>query len=111
VGRKQLAGIIAAAGLGVLVVGYGAAFAFAGDKIPSHTTVLGVPLGGLSERDAKAKLEAGLKDRLAQPIAVKAGDSTYKVNPAEAGLTLDVDATVKATARAGAWPRGGAGTR
>jgi len=97
VGRKQLAGIIAAAGLGVLVVGYGAAFAFAGDKIPSHTTVLGIPLGGLSESDAKAKLEAGLKDRLAQPIAVKAGDSTYKVNPAEAGLTLDVDATVKAT--------------
>jgi vancomycin resistance protein YoaR len=97
VGRKQLAGIIAAAGLGVLVVGYGAAFAFAGDKIPSHTTVLGVPLGGLSESDAKAKLEAGLKDRLAQPIAVKAGDSTYKVNPAEAGLSLDVDATIRAT--------------
>ena len=62
-GRKQLAGIIAAAALGVLVVGYGAAFAFAGDKIPGDTTVLGIPVGGLSEKDAKAKLEAGLKDR------------------------------------------------
>ncbi|MGW1342377.1 VanW family protein [Kribbella sp. NPDC002412] len=95
-GRQQLAGIIAAAGLGVLVVGYGAAFAFAGDKIPGDTTVLGVPVGGLSEADAKTKLEAGLKDRLAQPIALKAGGSSYKVDPAEAGLSLDVDATVDA---------------
>ncbi|MFF1821058.1 VanW family protein [Kribbella sp. NPDC058245] len=100
-GRKQLAGIIAAAGLGVIVVGYGAAFAFAGAKIPGDTTVLGIPLGGLSESAAKTKLEAGLKDRLEQPIKFKAGDSAtaYSVSPADAGLSLDVDATV---AQAGA---------
>ncbi|MEU4604284.1 VanW family protein [Kribbella sp. NPDC023972] len=95
-GRKQLAGIIAAAGLGVLVVGYGAAFAFAGDKIPADTTVLGIPVGGLSEADAKTKLEAGLKDRLAQPITLKSGESSYRVDPGEAGLSLDVAATVDA---------------
>ena len=95
-GRKQLAGIIAAAGLGVLVVGYGAAFAFAGDKIPGDTTVLGIPVGGLSESDAKAKLEAGLQDRVGQPIALKAGDSKFQVNPADAGLSVDVAATVAA---------------
>jgi len=97
VGKKQLAGIIAAAGLGVFVVGYGAAFAFAGDKIPGDTTVLGIPLGGLSEADAKAKLEAGLKDRLTAPIKFSAGDSatTYSVNPVEAGLSLDYAATVE----------------
>lgn len=93
-GRKQLAGIIAAAGFGVLVAGYGLAFALTGDKVPGDTTVLGIPLGGLSEDEAKAKLEAGLKDRLVLPIKVKAGESTYQVKPAEAGLTLDVDATV-----------------
>ncbi|MFC9690352.1 VanW family protein [Kribbella sp. NPDC056951] len=100
-GKKQLAGIIAAAGLGVFVVGYGAAFAFAGDKIPGDTTVLGIPLGGLSQSDAKTKLEAGLKDRLTQPIKFKAGDSAtaYTVNPAEAGLGLDYEATI---AQAGA---------
>ena len=96
-GKKQLAGIIAAAGLGVLVVGYGAAFAFAGDKIPGDTTVLGIPLGGLSEDEAKAKLEAGLKDRLAQPVQAQGRRvKTYQVKPAEAGLSLDVDATVDA---------------
>jgi vancomycin resistance protein YoaR len=96
VGRKQLAGIIAATGFGVLVVGYGAAFAFIGDNVPGDTTVLGIPLGGLSEADAKGKLEAGVKGRLNLPIKLKAGDSTYQVKPADAGLSLDVDATIAA---------------
>jgi vancomycin resistance protein YoaR len=94
--KKQLAGIIAAAALGVLVVAYGAAFAFAGAKIPHDTTVLGIPIGGLSEKDAKTKLEAGLKDRTAQPIALQAGGSKFQVNPADAGLSVDIDATVAA---------------
>jgi vancomycin resistance protein YoaR len=96
VGRKQLAGIIAAAGFGVLVVAYGAAFALTGDKVPGDTTVLGIPLGGLSESDAKDKLQAGIKDRLSLPIKLKAGDSTFQVKPADAGLSLDVDATIAA---------------
>ncbi|NIK57159.1 VanW family protein [Kribbella shirazensis] len=93
-GRKQLAGIIAAAGLGVIVVGYGAAFAFAGDKIPADTTVLGIPLGGLSTDDAKAKLTAGLEDRANAPIVLQAGGSKFQVVPAEAGLSVDVGKTV-----------------
>ncbi|ADB34537.1 VanW family protein [Kribbella flavida DSM 17836] len=94
-GRKQLA-VIAAAGFGVLVVAYGAAFALTGDKVPGDTTVLGISLGGLSEQEAKAKLQAGIKDRLNLPIKVKAGKTTYEVTPADAGLSLDVDATVEA---------------
>jgi len=94
VGRNKRAGIIAAAGFGVLVIAYGVAFAVTGDKVPGDTTVLGIPLGGLSEDAAKEKLQAGIKDRLNLPIKVKAGDSTYQVKPADAGLSLDVDATV-----------------
>jgi vancomycin resistance protein YoaR len=96
VGINKRAGIIAAAGFGVLVIAYGAAFAFTGDKTPGDTTVLGISLGGLSKTDAKAKLQAGIKDRLNLPIKVKAGDSTYQVKPADAGLSLDVDATIDA---------------
>jgi vancomycin resistance protein YoaR len=96
VGRKQLAGIIAAAGLGVIVVGYGAAFAFAGSKIPGDTTVLGIGIGGLSRADATAKLTDGLKDRVAAPIALTAGGSKFQVVPAEAGLSVDVGKTVDA---------------
>jgi vancomycin resistance protein YoaR len=94
VGRNKLAGIIAAAGFGVLVVGYGVAFALTGDKVPGDTTVLGIDIGGLSENEAKAKLQAGIDDRLKLPIKLKAGESTYQVKPADAGLSLDVDATV-----------------
>jgi vancomycin resistance protein YoaR len=95
VGRNKLAGIIAAAGFGVLVVGYGVAFALTGDKVPGDTTVLGIDLGGLSEDQAKAKLQAGIDDRLKLPIKLKAGETTYQVKPADAGLSLDVDATVE----------------
>ncbi|MFD7155907.1 VanW family protein [Kribbella sp. NPDC059898] len=95
-GRKQLAGIIAAAGLGVIVVGYGAAFAFAGAKIPADTTVLGIPIGGLSKDAAQAKLTDGLKDRVAAPIALTAGGSKFQVVPADAGLSVDVGKTVDA---------------
>ncbi|MFF0264387.1 VanW family protein [Kribbella sp. NPDC004536] len=95
-GRKQLAGIIAAAGLGVIVVGYGAAFAFAGSKIPSDTTVLGIGIGGLSKDAAEAKLTEGLKDKVAAPIALTAGGSKFQVVPADAGLSVDVAKTVDA---------------
>lgn len=95
-GRKRLAAIIAAAGLGVLVVGYGTAFALTGDKVPEDTTVLGVSLGGLSEDEAKTTLQAGVKDRLNLPVKLAAGGKTYQVKPGDAGLSLDVDATVEA---------------
>lgn len=95
-GRKRLAAIIAAAVLGVLALGYGAAFAFTGNKIPGDTTVLGIALGGLSEDEARAKLTEGVKGRLDDPLKLTAGGKTYTVKPSEAGLVLDIDATVKA---------------
>jgi hypothetical protein len=95
-GRKRLAAIIAAAGLGLLVLGYGTAFALTGEKVPEDTTVLGVALGGLSEDEAKAKLRAGVGDRLNLPVKVEAAGRNYQVKPAEAGLELDVDATLEA---------------
>jgi vancomycin resistance protein YoaR len=96
VGRMRLAGIISAAGLGLLVIVYGAAFMLTGEKVPGDTTVLGISLGGLSEQDAKTKLQAGVKDRLNLPIKLTAGGRNSQVRPADAGLSLDVDATIEA---------------
>jgi vancomycin resistance protein YoaR len=96
VGRKRLAAIIAAAGFGVLVLAYGIAFAVTGGKVPGDTTVLGVALGGLSEDEAKAKLNEALKGRLDDPIKLTAGGRTHSVKPGDAGLAVDVDATVTA---------------
>jgi vancomycin resistance protein YoaR len=95
-GKKRLLAIIAAAVFGVLLLGYGTAFAFTGNKIPGDTSVLGIPLGGLSEDEAKAKLGAGLKGKLEQPVKLTAGGRTFSVDPGEAGLGVDIDETVKA---------------
>ena len=95
-GKKRLLAIIAAAGFGVLVVMYGAVFAFTGNKIPGDATVLGIPLGGLSEDEAKQKLADGLKDRTGRILVFSAGERKFAMRPSSAGLSVDVDATVSA---------------
>jgi vancomycin resistance protein YoaR len=96
VGKKRLSAIIAAAGFGVLVVLYGAVFAFTGNKIPGDSTVLGIPLGGLSEDEAKQKLADGLKDRTGRILVFSAGERKFAMKPSSAGLSIDIDATVSA---------------
>ena len=95
-GKGRLAALIVAAGFGILVLGYGAAYAFTGDKIPGDTTVLGIKLGGMSQDEAEVKLAAGVKDRLDDNLKLTAGGKTYPLKPSDAGLSLDVDATVRA---------------
>ncbi len=68
--------------------------------VPRHTSVLGVPIGGLSMDDAAATLRAGLGQRAAAPIPVTVAGRTVQVDPATAGLRLDVDATVAAASAA-----------
>lgn len=94
-GKGRLAAMIVAAGFGILVLGYGAAYAFTGDKIPGDTTVLGVKLGGMSQEEAKVKLAAGVQKRLDDQLKLTAGGKTYPLKPSDAGFTLDVDATVE----------------
>jgi vancomycin resistance protein YoaR len=96
VGNKRLLAIIAAAGFGLLVVFYGALFAFTGNKIPGDATVLGIPLGGLTEEEAKQKLADGLKDRTGRVLVFSAGERKFAMKPSSAGLSVDIDATVSA---------------
>ncbi|GAB2456891.1 VanW family protein [Xylanimonas ulmi] len=64
------------------------------DKVPTDTHVAGVDLGGLSHADAIAQLEVGLAARAKEPMQVTAGDAHTTLDPADAGLTLDAEATV-----------------
>lgn len=82
----------------VLVLGaayVGAAYALA-DRVPRATSVAGVQLGGLSSARAQAALTDGLADRTSGPIMVVAQGSPAQLDPAQAGLTLDAEATVDA---------------
>ncbi|WP_448059415.1 VanW family protein [Cellulomonas hominis] len=71
----------------------GAAYLLA-DRVPRGTTVAGVEIGGLGSDAAAAALTEGLASVATQPVGVSAQDVTGSIDPATAGLTFDVDATV-----------------
>ncbi|GAB3031574.1 vanomycin resistance protein VanB [Nocardioides flavus (ex Wang et al. 2016)] len=82
-------------GLGVLFGGlYVAAHYVAGDKVPRNTTVSGVRIGGHPQEEAAERLRAGLADRVARDIATTVEGSEIAIDPAQAGLSVDYDASV-----------------
>ncbi|MEU6022572.1 VanW family protein [Micromonospora sp. NPDC047134] len=103
--RSRRFRILLATGIATTVlasVGVVAAWAYVGE-VPRGTTVLGTELGGRSRADAARDLQAHLDrraDELAAPIEVRVGERTAQINPAEVGLTVDVEATVAAAAAA-----------
>ncbi|WP_244931910.1 VanW family protein [Nocardioides sp. W7] len=96
--------ILVVLALALLVAGgWAAAYAVAGDKVPRGTTVAGVDVGGRTEADAVRALEDGLAERLEEPIAVTVGKATEDVTPAEAGLSIDLSASVEAAGGGRSW--------
>jgi vancomycin resistance protein YoaR len=92
-GTKVVAAV--AGGIAILAfAGWAAAYAVAGDKIADGTTVAGVDIGGMTADAAKPLLDEKFAAAHSQPIIVTAGDSTTEVNPADAGLSLDAEATI-----------------
>ena len=109
-GRERAGGrlvLMVVLGLGLLLGGaYAAAYYNAGDKVPRGTTVSGVEVGGLTPADAATTLEQGLADRVAEPIAVSVGGDTVPVDPAEAGLGVDHEASVAEAGGGTSWAPG-----
>ncbi len=82
-------------GLVVLFGGlYVGAHYLAGDKVPRNTTVSGVRIGGHPQHEAAQRLEAGLADKVARDIATTVEGTPVAIDPAEAGLEVDYDASV-----------------
>src|SRR5699024_7619553 len=82
--------------LTLIVLGgaYGAAAWYLGDQVPSGTTVAGVNIGGLSDAEARERLEEDLANISAEPVPVSLQDSAATIDPTEVGLRLDLDATL-----------------
>jgi vancomycin resistance protein YoaR len=83
---------------GILVLllgGYVAASFALADTVPRGATVAGVEIGGLSSADAVARLEDELHAATTEPIEVVANDVTSSIDPQDAGLELDAQATVE----------------
>lgn len=79
---------------GVLLLAYLVpAFVMSGRVLPG-TTVLGVDIGGQTRREAADNLRERLNAQIRAPIIIRQDTRRLTVNPQDAGLSLDVDATL-----------------
>jgi vancomycin resistance protein YoaR len=79
----------------LLAVGYAAmVFMVSGRAVATGTTVRGVDVGGMSTAEAVATLEGELGEEATAPIPVSARDVAFQIDPVEAGLAVDWEATV-----------------
>lgn len=65
-------------------------------QVPRGTTVAGIRIGGQDTRTATASLTSGLARLVREPVPLVAGKVSTTIVPADAGLAVDVDATVRA---------------
>jgi vancomycin resistance protein YoaR len=89
--RRALLVAGAAVALVVLYLLVGLLF---GRTVARGTTVAGVDIGGLGRDEAQATLVHELADRASAPVTVTAGSDTLQIAPHEAGLALDLPATL-----------------
>ncbi|GHH40117.1 hypothetical protein [Streptomyces candidus] len=93
-GRSKLvllavAAIVAAGGV------YGAGLLLNHSDVPKGTTVLGVDIGGGTKDEAVVKLDAALGKRAVLPLQLSVDGKQTELAPANAGLTLDSQETVR----------------
>jgi len=100
-GRVVLALVL---GLALLAGGaYVAAYVAAGDKIPVGTRVAGIDIGGHQPTTAVEALREGLSSRADTPFTVTINGHTQQVRPAQVGLGVDYDASVRRAAAVRSW--------
>lgn len=64
------------------------------DEIAKGVQVQGVPVGGLSEAAARAKLEHRVRSAMERPVVVRYRGQSWTLTPRQAGVTVDVSGTV-----------------
>lgn len=90
---------ITAGFLAVVVLGVGGLYAYdqlQSDTIADGVHVAGIPVGGLSAAEARAKVQRELAARLDQPVVVRAENRTYQLTPRQAQVGIDVQGSVDA---------------
>ncbi len=96
---ERIAALAALAAVaGVLL---GLAFAGSPERIAAGVRVAGVNVGGLTDGQAAAKLEARARSLSGRPVVFTAGGRTWRLRPANLGVEVDWDAAVKLALRHG----------
>lgn len=86
--------ISAAIAVVVLVGAYLLLSIRSGSTAKAGTTVAGVDIGGMTQAEAAAALHTALDPVVEQKLKVQVLETSVKVDPTEAGLSLDADASV-----------------
>lgn len=92
--RQTRIAVIAAVVVGVLLLVYVFAVLSSGSSAQSGTVVGGVDISGMSEEEAAQAVAEGNAARVDRPLRVKAEGISFRVQPEQAGLTLDASASV-----------------
>ncbi|MET1133507.1 MAG: VanW family protein [Aeromicrobium sp.] len=93
--RRRLV-IALGAVVSVLAIAYVAGYVMTGQRLPADTSIAGVAVGGKSPDAAEDALTKGLADRVKEPIVATFDGREIEIQPAQAGLAVDVPASVKA---------------
>ncbi|GGW37329.1 hypothetical protein AB0E64_06340 [Streptomyces caelestis] len=97
-GRNKL--VLLAVGVVVIAGGvYGAGLLMNRTDVPKGTTVLGVDIGGTTRDGAVRKLDDAFDDRVGKPLKLSVDGKTVSLDPDNAGLQFDMDATADAAAK------------
>ncbi|GAA3492305.1 hypothetical protein [Streptomyces cremeus] len=93
-GRSKV--VLLAVGVVVIAGGvYGAGLLLNHTDVPKGTTVLGVDIGGGTKDEAVVKLDAALGKRATLPLQLSVDGRRTELAPANAGLSLDGQETVR----------------
>jgi vancomycin resistance protein YoaR len=85
----------------ILVVLVGLAFAGSSSELAPGTEVAGVDVGGLTRKEAIAKLDALFEERSDEPVTFVAASTTYSFAANQLGVQPDWGSAVAAAERAG----------
>ncbi|WP_067125536.1 VanW family protein [Microtetraspora malaysiensis] len=104
--RRRLLKFGVPAVLALLLLAYLVPAALMAGRVLPGTTVLGVDIGGQTEAEAVRILTKRLSGLARTPVIVKRGLERASVNPEQAGLSLDAEATIRQAS--GGFPSPGA---
>ncbi len=81
--------------LGLVAVAYVGAAIFLGDRVAAGTRVGGVAVGGMTQDEARARLQKAIDKQSRTAVTVTGPDRTsFTIAPKDAGLTADADASI-----------------
>jgi vancomycin resistance protein YoaR len=86
--------VLLGAAVALLAIAYLAFAAAVAGRVPRGVEVVGVDIGGQSKQAATRILHEELDERATTPVPVGLGTAIGTLDPAAAGLTVDLDATV-----------------